>query len=137
MSGLELTGAAFWGGRPVARRVSDARPQARAAVSGIITATQTVAIGRSPAYRCSLTDGTGDIYVLFLGRTAIPGLTAGRRVSVTGTVGTRGGRLVIWDPRYWLQPRDNATKITRVSPRKRRVPVRAGEPARRASPVTR
>jgi hypothetical protein len=134
MSGLELTGATFWGGRPVARRVSDARLQARVAVSGIITATQTVTVGRSPAYRCTLADGTGDIYVLFLGRTEVPGLTAGRRVSVTGTAGTRGGRLVIWNPRYWLQPPGNPT---RVSPRKRRVPVRAGEPARRASPVSR
>jgi|HubBroStandDraft_6_1064221.scaffolds.fasta_scaffold2102042_2 hypothetical protein len=134
MSGLELTGATFWGGRPVARRVSDARPQARAAVSGIITATQTVTVGRGPAYRCTLTDGTGEIYVLFLGRTEVPGLTAGRRVSVTGTAGTRGGRLVIWNPRYWLQPPGNSTKVNR---RKRRVPVRAGEPARRASPVSR
>jgi hypothetical protein len=134
MSGLELTGAAFWGGRPVARRVSDARPQTRVAVSGITTATQTVTIGRSPAYRCTLTDGTGDIYVLFLGRTEVPGLTAGRCVSVTGTAGTSGGRLVIWNPRYWLQPPGHPTKVSRP---KRRVPVRAGEPARRASPVSR
>ena len=61
----------------VARRISDARPQARVAVTGIITAAQTVTIGSSPVYRCTLTDGTGEIDVLFLGRTAVGGLTAG------------------------------------------------------------
>jgi RecG-like helicase len=134
MSGLELTGAAFWGGRPVARGISDARPQARVAVTGTITATQTVTIGSSPAYRCTLTDGTGEIYVLFLGRTEVRGLAAGRRCSVTGAAGIRGGQLVIWNPRYCLQPPDNTRK---VCPRKRWVPVGAGETARLASLVTR
>jgi hypothetical protein len=134
MSGLERTGATFWGGRPVARQISDARPQARVAVTGIITATQTVTIGSSPACRCALTDGTGEIYVLFLGRTAVAGLTAGRRCSVAGTAGTSGGRLVVWNPRYWLQPPGGTGTIC---PQERRVPVRAGETARMTSPVTR
>jgi len=116
MSGLELTGATFWGGRPVARRVSDARPQARAAVSGIITATQTVTVGRGPAYRCTLTDGTGEIYVLFLGRTEVPGLTAGRRVSVTGTAGTTtptSGTATV----SWVAPTENSngTALTNLA----------------------
>jgi hypothetical protein len=134
MSGLELTGATFWGGRPVARRISDARPQSRVAITGIITATQAVTIGSSPAYRCALTDGTGEIYVLFLGRTAVSGLTAGRPCSVAGTAGTSGGRLVVWNPHYCLQPPDDTGK---TFPRERGVPVRAGETARMTSPVTR
>jgi RecG-like helicase len=134
MSGLELTGATFWGGRPVARQISDARPQARVTVTGIITAIQTVTIGSSPACRCTLTDGTGEIYVLFLGRTEVSGLTAGRHCSVAGTAGTSGGRLVVWNPRYWLEPSDDTGNRC---PRKRWVPVRAGEMARVASPVTR
>ena len=134
MSGLELTGATFWGGRPVARRISDARPQARVAVTGIITATETVTIGSGPACRCALTDGTGEIYVLFLGRTAVSGLTAGRRCSVAGMAGTSGGRLVVWNPRYRLQPPDD---IGENAPPERWVPVKAGETARMASAVTR
>ena len=134
MSGLELTGATFWGGRPVARQISDARPQARVTVTGIITATQTVTIGSSPACRCTLPDGTGEIYVLFLGRTEVSGLTAGRRCRVAGTAGTSGGRLVVWNPRYWLQPSDDTGNRC---PQERGVPDRAGETARLASPVTR
>jgi RecG-like helicase len=133
MSGLELNGATFWGGRPVARQISDARPQARVAVTGIITATQTVTIGSSPACRCTLTDRTGEIYMLFLGRTEVSGLTAGRHCSVTGTAGTSGRRLVVWNPRYSLQPPGETRKIC---PQERWVPVRAGETARLASPVT-
>jgi hypothetical protein len=134
MSGLQRAGATGGGGRPVARRISDARPQALVAVTGVITATQTVAIGSSPAYRCTLTDGTGEIYVLFLGRTEVFGLTAGRRCSVAGTVGTSGGRMVVWNPRYWLQPPDDTGK---VGSQERWVPARAGETARMTSTVTR
>ena len=134
MSGLELAGGTFRGGWPVARRISDARPQARVAVSGIITATQTVTIGTSPAYRCALTDGTGEIYLLFLGRTEVSGLRGGRRCGVAGTAGTSGGRLVVWNPRYWLQPPDDTGKIC---PRERQVPARARETARITSLVTR
>jgi RecG-like helicase len=133
MSGPEPAGAILRGGRPVARRISAARPQARVAVTGIITATQAVTIGSSPAYRCTLTDGTDEIYVLFLGRTAVSGLTAGRRCSVAGTAGTSGGRLVLWNPRYWLQPPDDTGK---TSPRERRVPDGTGVMARMTSRVT-
>jgi RecG-like helicase len=134
MSGPEPAGAILRGGRPVARRISAARPQARVAVTGIITATQAVTIGSSPAYRCTLTDGTDEIYVLFLGRTAVSGLTAGRRCSVAGTAGTSGGRLVVWNPRYWLQPPGDTGEN---APPERWVPVKAGETARMASAVTR
>jgi len=134
MSGLELTGGTFRGGWPVARMISDARPQARVAVTGIITATKTVTIGSSPAYRCALTDGTGEIYVLFLGRTEVPGLRGGRRCSVAGTAAASGGRLVVWNPRYRLEPPDGTGK---TCPQERRVPVVAGETARMTPPVTR
>jgi hypothetical protein len=134
MSGLELTAATFRDGWPVARRISDARPQARVAVTGIITATQTVTIGTSPAYCCTFTDGTGEIYLLFLGRTEVPGLRGGRRCSVAGTAAASGGRLVIWNPRYWLQPPDDTGK---TCPQERRVPDGTGETARTTSRVTR
>jgi hypothetical protein len=127
MADLELTGSTFWGGRRVARMISDARPQARVAVTGIITATKTVTIGTSPAYRCALTDGSGEIYVLFLGRTEVPGLRRGRRCSVAGMAATSGGQLVVWNPRYWLQPPDDTG---RICPQVRRAPVGAGETAR-------
>lgn len=53
-------------------------------------------------------DGTGSIDVCWLGRRAIPGIDTGRYLRVTGRVGTRGGRNVMFNPRYELlagQPR--------------------------------
>jgi hypothetical protein len=55
-----------------------------------------------------ITDGTGELDALFLGRTAVAGLAAGTRCGVTGTAGTHGTRLVVWNPRYRLEPRDGA-----------------------------
>jgi hypothetical protein len=91
-----------------ASRICDVRPQAPVAVTGTIRLTDTVPVGSSFAYRCVITDGTGELDVLFLGRTAVSGLAAGARCGVTGTAGTHGARVVVWNPRYWLEPRDGA-----------------------------
>ncbi len=89
-----------------ASRICDVRPQAPVAVTGTIRLTDTVPVGSSFAYRCVITDSTGELDVLFLGRTAVWGLTAGTRCGVTGTAGIHGARLVVWNPRYRLEPRD-------------------------------
>ena len=53
-------------------------------------------------------DGTGGIEVCWLGQRAIPGIETGRYIRVTGRVGLRGGRKIMFNPRYELlagQPR--------------------------------
>src|ERR1039457_5637655 len=87
-----------------ASRICDVRPQAPVAVIGTIRLTDTVPVGSSFAYRCVITDGTGELDVLFLGRTAVSGLAAGARGGVTGTARVHGARLGVWDPRYTLSP---------------------------------
>ncbi len=69
-------------------------------MTGTIISTRVVAVGSSSAYCCVLADGTGELDLLFLGRAAIAGLTAGTRCSIQGIVTTRGGRLAVWNPRY-------------------------------------
>jgi hypothetical protein len=107
-AGAGQAGAGQAGPRPVASRIGDARPQARVAVTGIVRLTEIVPVGGSFACRCVIFDGTGELDALFLGRVAVCGLTAGTRCGVTGTAGMRGARLVVWNPRYWLEPRDGA-----------------------------
>jgi RecG-like helicase len=92
----------------VAVRVADARQQARLLTSGIIRTTETITVGNSPTCRCEFSDGSGEIDLLFLGRATIPGLVAGRHVAVEGMVGRYHGVLTIWNPRYQLEPADDA-----------------------------
>ncbi len=92
-------------GAPRPELISQAMPQHRVAVRGVISSAAALTIGGGPAYRCVLTDGTGELDLLFLGRTAVRGLTDGAGCTAEGIAARRGGRLVVWNPRYWLAPR--------------------------------
>jgi two-component system sensor histidine kinase KdpD len=91
------------GGRSrAARSVAAVRPRERVEVTGEISAVRTVTRGAAPAYLCVLDDGTGEIDLLFLGRREVPGLGVGARCRAEGTARVEGGRLVVWNPLYWL-----------------------------------
>jgi hypothetical protein len=126
VNGFWYTDPATWNG--AATRIAGIRPRAHVVVAGTIRTAGTVTVGSSPAWRCTLADGTGEIELLFLGRARMAGLQPGRRCGVTGTavpVTARwrpsgpygcadghgaesggatpdGARLVIWNPRYQL-----------------------------------
>jgi two-component system sensor histidine kinase KdpD len=103
MSSFDFTDAATsLGGRPVARRIDDARPRARIVATGTVRAAHAVTCGSGPAYRCTLDDGSGQLDLLFLGRTSIAGLTVGARCTVEGTARIEGDRMVVWNPLYRL-----------------------------------
>ena len=89
----------------------------RVALTGTIPATQTVTVGSSLAYRCVLTDGTGELDLLFLGRAVIVGLAEGTWCHVEGAVTTRRGRLTVWNPRYEVLPVSRAApQMPQMSP---------------------
>lgn len=50
----------------------------------------------------TLADDHGQIHVVFLGRRAIPGMSAGRRLRVQGMVGQHRGQLALLNPNYQL-----------------------------------
>jgi hypothetical protein len=85
-----------------ARRIRDARPQARVAVTGTVTTARAVSVGGGPGFLCRLADGTGELDLLFLGRTRVAGLAAGARCAVEAMAGTYRGRLTAWNPHYRL-----------------------------------
>ena len=85
-------------------RIGDARTRQHVSVVGTVGAAGTVTVGGSPAYRCVLSDGTGQLDLVFLGHRTVGGLTAGKRCRVAGVVTTRCGRLTIWNPRYEIWP---------------------------------
>ncbi|WP_262852793.1 OB-fold nucleic acid binding domain-containing protein [Mumia quercus] len=49
-----------------------------------------------------LYDGTGVLTLIWLGRSRIPGIEAGRALTATGRLGLRDGDRVIYNPRYEL-----------------------------------
>ena len=87
----------------VSRRIGEARPRRRIAVTGTIRSTGTVPFGSSFAYRCVLNDGSGDLDVYFLGRRSVTGLEVGTRCAVEGTVLADGGKLELWNPLYRIE----------------------------------
>ena len=101
---IDLAGSGTDGQRHAATPIANVVPQGPAEVSGVISSTCAMLIGGAPACRYTLTDGTGELDLLFLGRVEIAGMRCGRRCRAEGTVGKRDGRLVLWNPRYWLEP---------------------------------
>jgi len=58
--------------------------------------------GGPPRLEASLTDGTGSVALVWMGRRTIAGLEVGRRILVRGTLTVHGGRQVIFNPYYEL-----------------------------------
>lgn len=106
MSTFDFTQAHRWGGRPVAVTVRDAEPRGRVVVTGTILDLDVVDRGGVASLLGRLDDGTGQIDLLFLGRVDVAGLGKGIRCTVEGTARMGGGRLVIWNPLYRLEPPD-------------------------------
>ncbi|GAB3592680.1 OB-fold nucleic acid binding domain-containing protein [Angustibacter peucedani] len=57
-----------------------------------------------PALVAELYDGSGTLFVVWLGRRQIPGIDPGRTIRVRGRVAQREGRPVMFNPRYDLLP---------------------------------
>jgi len=57
-----------------------------------------------PALEAEMSDGTGAVSVIWLGRREIAGVEVGQWVRVEGLVACREGRKVMYNPRYELLP---------------------------------
>jgi CheY-like chemotaxis protein len=90
--------------RPQTTRIAMVRAQSRVTVTGVVRSVTTEGVGSSPAVRCVLADGSGQLDLLFLGAESLLGLVPGRRCTATGRACVRRGRLVLWNPRYQLDP---------------------------------
>jgi predicted thioesterase len=61
-----------------------------------------------PALEAELYDGTGSLYVVWLGRRHIAGIEPGRRLRVHGMVTENDGQRAVFNPRYELVPTTHA-----------------------------
>jgi hypothetical protein len=104
MTEAEFTTSAYWSGRPVAHKITETVPRGRVVVSGVIYSTQVTQGHGTASYECLLDDGTGEIGLLFLGRRGVAGIVVGTRCTIEGTARLEGGRLVVWNPLYRIEP---------------------------------
>lgn len=73
-----------------------------ATVTGRVRTVVTSGGGEFLGLTAEVFDGTGAIEVCWLGRRSIPGIDTGRCLRVTGRVGVRHGRKIMYNPRYEL-----------------------------------
>ena len=74
----------------------------RVRIAGTIRATRVQPRGGVPTLESVVSDATGSMSIVFLGRRQIAGFEVGRRIVASGMVGSHGGRLAILNPIYEL-----------------------------------
>jgi len=94
--------------RPGCCPVRDLVPRRRATVAGKVAALTYRPKDRTPAVTARLTDGTGTIDLIFLGRREVRGVAPGRRLVAEGMVCDENGRPAMFNPNYRLLPRGSA-----------------------------
>jgi amino acid transporter len=82
--------------------IGTVRWRQRVRISGTIRSTRVQPSGGVPTLECVISDATGSMSIVFLGRRQVAGLEIGRRLIAEGMVGSHGGRLAILNPIYEL-----------------------------------
>lgn len=58
--------------------------------------------GGVPALEAELCDGSGTVFLIWLGRRRIEGIEPGKQLTVNGRLGARDGERTLFNPRYEL-----------------------------------
>lgn len=74
----------------------------RVKIAGRIRSLRVETAKGTPNLECEITDGTGNLLLVFIGRRQIPGVESGTRLVVEGMVGSWKHRLAILNPDYEL-----------------------------------
>ena len=77
-------------------------PRSKARVAGRVQLVRVQPWGSSPSLECRITDNTGTVTAVFLGRREVGGLRVGSTVVLEGAVSESRGRLVILNPTFEL-----------------------------------
>jgi hypothetical protein len=83
---------------PIAQLV----PREVASVVGEISSLRIVPRDGSPWLEATITDGTASMVALWTGRRHIAGVSAGKRLKISGRPAVTGARLTIYNPHYEL-----------------------------------
>jgi len=80
--------------------LSAVRPREVARVAGIVEGLRVRPREGVPAIEAVITDGTGTVTAVWLGRRTLPGLTLGARLVLEGRLGGDANRLQIMNPQF-------------------------------------
>lgn len=88
-------------------RLADAPLRSPVVLRGVVVDVRVTQWVGGPVLEAILSDGTDGVCLAFLGRRRIPGVDAGRTLTVAGSLGSRHGRSVLMNPQYWLHRPDS------------------------------
>ena len=88
-----------------ATALADVAPRQTVTVQGELRSVTLMPVHQAHWFSAELTDGSGTLNLVWMGRRTVPGIVAGATLTVTGRVG-RGpdGRPVMYNPCYELVP---------------------------------
>lgn len=89
---------------PMVRQIQSCRPGSLVEILGTVRVVAIRPQDLSPAVEIELTDGSGVVKVVWLGRRKIPGIVAGRTMKVCGRLTCNTDRPTIYNPKYELRP---------------------------------
>jgi hypothetical protein len=80
--------------------IGDAQPRTVARIAGIVEGIRVRPREGVPAIEALVTDGSGSITAVWLGRRVLPGLQLGKRLVLEGRLGGDPKNLQLMNPRY-------------------------------------
>ncbi len=90
-----------WAGdQPGCTLIASAQPRQMARIAGIVEGIRVRPREGVPAIEAVVTDGSGSVTAVWLGRRILPGLQLGKRLVLEGRLGGDPKSLVLMNPRY-------------------------------------
>jgi RecG-like helicase len=87
---------------PDATPIAEAPARGRVKIAGVVNRITVLPMEGNEMLEALVSDGTGEVTVVFMGRRSIPGLSLGTRVLVEGALGEVRGHARIVNPRFEL-----------------------------------
>ena len=85
---------------PGSIRIADAHVRERVKIAGVVNRITVLPMEGNESLEALVSDGTGEVTVVFMGRRSIPGLSLGTRLVVEGALGEQRGQRRIVNPRF-------------------------------------
>lgn len=86
------------------REISKCQAGELVSLAGTVRSVTLLPKDKAPSFEIELYDGSGSTAIIWMGRRTIPGIVAGRRMTITGRMTDIDGRKTIYNPRYQLKP---------------------------------